>query len=178
MRRAATLIAAVAAAAVLLSSAVGPALAASHCTDPADREMFDVTALKSRLMVLATGCGDSSQYNAFMTKYQPQLADTDKNLQAYFKRHYGRTAQREYDGYITALANGQSRVGISEGSDFCPHDAMIFQEVMALPASSDLPAYAAGKDIVPDTVGACVVPEPAPAPAHASARKPARKAHK
>jgi hypothetical protein len=155
--------------------AAGPALAASHCVDTSDREVFDVTGLKSRLMVLATGCGASTQYNAFMTRYQPQLADYDRKLQAYFKRKYGRSAQREYDAYITSLANGESTFGIDEGSDFCPHDTMIFSEVMALPQTDDLPAYAAGKDVVPASVGACVEPEP---PTHARKHVVVRKVTK
>ena len=150
-----TLLAALAAGAVLTSTGIGPAMAAARCTDTAEREMFDVTALKSRLMVLATGCGTDTQYNAFMTRYRPQLAATDKQLQAWFSHHYGKSGQREYDSFITSLANSQSDVGISEGSDFCPHDTLIFSEVLALPQTADLPAYAAGKDLVPASIATC-----------------------
>jgi hypothetical protein len=156
--------------AILVTMTAGPVLAAPTCADATDREVFDVTGLKSRLMVLATGCGASSEYNSFMTRFKSQLVEYDRELQAYFKRHFGHSGQKEYDSYITALANSESTVGIGEGSDFCPHDAMIFTEVMALPATADLPAYAAGKDVIPASVGACVEPEP-PAPSHGHARK-------
>jgi hypothetical protein len=173
MRRAAASIATLAGSALMLAISVAPAFAAPQCSDQSDREIFDVTALKSRLMVLATGCGDNTQYNAFMTRFQPQLVQYDRDLEAYFRRHYGKAFQREYDAYITALANGESDVGITEGSDFCPHDALIFHEVMALQAPADLPAYAAGKDLVPPTLGSCVAAA-SPAPSHVPVRKAKR----
>ena len=156
MRRAASPIATLAAGAMMATMVVGPALAAPHCTNSADRNMFEITALQSRLMVLATGCGDNEQYNAFMTRYHPTIEQTNHDLMAYFRRHYGRAAQREYDAYITSLANGESDIGIAEGSEFCPHDKLIFHEVMSLPSSADLPSYAAGKDVVPSTLGSCI----------------------
>jgi hypothetical protein len=59
------------------------------------------------------------------------------------------------------------------GSDFCDRNGMIFTEVMALRSASELPAYAAGKDLVPATLDIC--PEAkAPAgkkPAAAPAKK-------
>ena len=41
------------------------------------------------------------------------------------------------------------------GSDFCDRNGMIFTEVMALRGPSELPAYAAGKDLVPTTLDIC-----------------------
>ena len=41
------------------------------------------------------------------------------------------------------------------GTDFCDRNGMLFTEVMALRSASDLPAYAAGKDLVPATVDLC-----------------------
>ena len=37
------------------------AAAQLHCMAPADRAAFDVQALRSEMMVLATGCSDDSQ---------------------------------------------------------------------------------------------------------------------
>jgi hypothetical protein len=106
-------------------------------------------------MVLATGCRQHDGYNSFMTRYRPQLLANDTQLQGWFKRHYGKAGEREYNSFITSLANSQSDVGISQGSDFCPHDALIFSEVLALPSAADLPAYAAGKDLVPASLTTC-----------------------
>ena len=148
--------------------AAGPLLAnpvlAATCTSPADQATFEVAALKSHLMVLATGCSNADTgYNAVVNRYKPQLVANDAELNRYFKRVYGNAAQREHDAFITSLANAQAADGIKLGSDFCPHDTMMFAEVLALRDSSDLPLYAAGKDLVPDSLGACMEPaRPAP----------------
>ena len=137
--------------------------AEEHCSAPADQSAFEVEALKSELMVLATGCHDDAQYNAFMTRYKSQLVANEREFDAYFKRVYGpRRAQREHDAYITSLANAQSDVGLKQGSDFCPRNGVVFDEVMALQGDADLPPYAAGKDLIPTSLGACAAP-PAPA---------------
>jgi hypothetical protein len=34
---------------------------------------------------------------------------------------------------------------------------------MALPSAAELPAYAAGKDLIPESLGACATPAAAPA---------------
>ena len=151
-----------------------PALAAAHCPTEADASMFNVESLKSELMVLATTCHESSGYNAFIGRYQPELVRNDQQLEEYFKRHYGRNASREHDSYITALANGQSTTGLRQGTDFCDRNETLFNEVMALRSPADLPAYAAAKDLVPDDPGECVAPAPPPMRA-AAPRRPAAK---
>jgi hypothetical protein len=132
--------------------------AAAPCPTTTDQQAFDIEALKSELMVLATGCHDDAQYNAFIRKYQPDLMRTEDELNVYFKREFGRGGQQEHDSYITSLANAQSDSGVQLGSDFCPRNGMIFNEVMALQRTSQLPEYAAAKDLVPVSLGSCVGP--------------------
>jgi hypothetical protein len=151
------------------SLAVSPALAAP-CPSPDDQATFDVAALKSDLMVLATDCNADSGYNAVINRFRPELLANDADLNRYFKRVYGRNAQREHDAYITSLANAQADNGVKLGSDFCPRDNALFSEVMALPDSKDLATYAAGKALVPVSLGACVEP-PAPAPRPKAVRR-------
>jgi hypothetical protein len=111
---------------------------------------------------LATGCkGSDDAYNAFVNRYKPELGANDHALAAYFKRAYGRGAQREQDAYVTNLANSQSQHGVHQGSDFCPRTSAIFREVMTLRDGKDLPEYAAGKDLIPDELGTCAAPTPA-----------------
>ncbi len=155
---------------------ISPYAQAAECSNPADQTVFDLAALKSELMVLATGCKDSDNaYNAFVNRYKPELGANDHALAAYFKREYGRNAQREQDAYVTNLANAQSQSGVHQGSDFCPRTSTIFHEVMMLHDGKDLPEYAAGKDLIPDELGACAA---APSPAHAIVRTAsARKSH-
>ncbi len=138
---------------------LGPCAHAQQCASGSDQTVFDLQALKSSLMVLATGCPDSDNaYNAFVGKYKPELGANDRALAAYFKKVYGRSAQREQDAYVTNLANAQSDVGVHQGSDFCPRTSTLFSEVMALRSGSDLPDYAAGKDLIPAQLGACAAP--------------------
>ena len=131
------------------------AVAQMHCMAPADRAAFDVQALRSEMMVLATGCSDDAQYNAFITRYQPQLQANERDIDAWFKRKFGKRAQTEHDRFVTDLANAQSSAGTKLGSDFCPHNAMIFREVMALETARDLPPFAAGQNLVPTSLDVC-----------------------
>jgi hypothetical protein len=144
-----------------------PALARQHAAPPApcgaeiNRSLFEVEALKSELMVVATNCQDQEQYNAFVQRYQPELAKTEHELDGYFRVHYGRNAQHRHDEYVTSLANADSDMARTIGADFCPRNGALFSEVMALRGSADLPSFAAGQDVVPADLGACqAAPQP------------------
>ncbi len=146
------------------AAAISPALAQRQCASQADQAVFEVQALRSELMVLATGCQDDSRYNAFIHRYQPELLANDRAVDAYFKKHYGRAGQTEHDRFVTELANALSREGSQLGGDFCPRNGAIFNEVLALHGASELPAYAAGKALVPPSLEICSGPAPAAAP--------------
>jgi hypothetical protein len=164
-------------AAVLGTLALQPAMAQRQCTSPTDQSAFEVQALRSELMVLATGCREGDRYNAFMRRYQSDLMANEKAISTYFKRKYGRTGQQEHDRFVTELANAKSREGSQLGTDFCPRNSMMFSEVMALRGPTELAEYAAGKDLVPASLAVCQEASPAPTQAHASApaKKPALK---
>src|SRR3974390_2043773 len=91
------------------------AVAQMACLSPAERGAFEVQALRSEMMVLATGCSDDSQYNAFIKRYQPELMANEKDIDAWFKRHFGRRAQTEHDRFVTELANARSDAGMHLG---------------------------------------------------------------
>ncbi len=120
-----------------------------------DQSAFEVQALRSELMVLATGCHEDERYNAFIRRYQSDLQANERAIDAYFKQRFGSSGQTEHDRFVTELANAMSRQGSEMGGDFCPRNGMIFNEVLALPSASDLPNYAAGKDLVPASVTIC-----------------------
>lgn len=146
-----------------------PVLAARQCTSLSDQSAFEVQALRSELMVLATGCHSDDQYNAFIRRYQPDLQANEKQIAAYFQHRYGRGGQTEHDRFVTELANAISRQGSDLGGDFCARNGLIFQEVMVLQNASELPDYAAGKNLVPASLDICT---PMPTTA-AAARKSA-----
>ncbi|HVC63372.1 MAG TPA: hypothetical protein VND19_23785 [Acetobacteraceae bacterium] len=131
------------------------AAAEMRCLSRNERASFDVQALRSEVMVLATGCADDAQYNAFITRYQPELQANEREIDAWFKKKFGRRGQSEHDRFVTDLANAQSSAGSELGSDFCPHNGMIFQEVMALRNSAELPPFAAGQNLVPRSLDFC-----------------------
>lgn len=118
---------------------------AADCLRPMDHVAMDVTALKTQLMVTALTCKADERYNAFVTKYKPDLAREDKSLGTYFSRSYGRSGVKQRDDYVTQLANSQSQVGLKQGSYFCDDNVGAFDEVMALKNSAELQEYAAGR---------------------------------
>ena len=134
---------------------VQPVLAQRQCTSLSDQSAFEVQALRSELMVLATGCHDDDRYNAFIRRFQAGLQGNERAINAYFQHRYGRAGQTEHDRFVTDLANAISRQGTDLGGDFCPRNGMIFNEVLALPSVTELADFAAGKNLVPASVEIC-----------------------
>ena len=126
-----------------------------QCLTPSQRAMFDVQALRSELMVLATGCGDDQSYNAFIRRYKPALMANEHEVVEYFRHRYGRRGQSEHDTFVTALANAQASRASRLGSEFCPRNGEIFREVMALEGSHQLPPFAAGQAVYPASMDVC-----------------------
>jgi hypothetical protein len=149
----------VTAVATLTMLSVQPVLADRQCASLSDQSTFEVQALRSELMVLATGCNDGDRYNAFIRRFQSDLQGNERAINAYFQHRYGRSAQTEHDKFVTDLANAVSRHGSDLGGDFCARNGMIFNEVLALDSPSELGDFAAGKNLVPATVDICT---PAP----------------
>jgi hypothetical protein len=166
-------LAALLAAATLLSQ---PALAMPRCSNETDQAVFEVEALKTELMVVATTCKGPTEdrYNDFVRRYQQALVNSNRMLGQYFSRSHGRGGQRQQDIFITELANARSNNARQLGSDFCPRNSGLFDEVMALQGVTDLPAYAATKDLLSSGVTACPGGAPAAAPP-AAARRSTRK---
>jgi hypothetical protein len=131
------------------------AAAQTQCLPRADQAAFDVQALRSEMMVLATGCSDDAGYNAFIERYKPALMANEHEIDAWFKRKYGRRGQSEHDRFVTDLANAQSDASTHMGSEFCPHNGVIFHEVMALGDAAELASFAAGQNLVPESLGLC-----------------------
>jgi hypothetical protein len=159
----------VSAVAALTMLSAQPVWAERQCTSLSDQSAFEIQALRSQLMVLATGCHDDDRYNAFIRRFQADLQGNERAVTAYFQHRYGRSGQTEHDRFVTDLANAISRQGSDLGGDFCPRNGMIFGEVLALHSPTELAEFAAGKDLVPATVNICT---PMPSSA-ASTRKAA-----
>jgi hypothetical protein len=145
----------VSAAVALTVLSAQPGLAQPRCASMADQSAFEVQALRSEMMVLATGCRDDDRYNAFIRRYQSDLQGNERAINAYFQHRYGRSAQTEHDRFVTDLANAISRQGSDLGGDFCPRNGLIFAEVLSLESATQLGEFAAGKNLIPASVDIC-----------------------
>lgn len=147
---------------LLAAALLGGHVAEAACVRPGDYPAFDVTALKSKLMVTALTCGEQGKYNAFVTKFRPELVSQDTALNGYFSRADGRRGRQQHDDYITQLANSQTQTGLRQGSLFCRYNLGTFDEVMALRSGAELTDYAAGKTVAqPISMAGCAAAPPA-----------------
>ncbi len=173
------LLCSIVAAAVLAAPLVASEARAGTCAGPSDRHAFDVEGLKSELMVMALSCGAQPQYNAFVARYQTDIAREEGALASYFKHAYGKGAQKAHDDYITQLANVQSDRGLKLGTQFCIRNVDMFDEVQALHDGAELPDYARGRDIVqPMAFTTCTGKESSPSAPRvirASSHRPAHR---
>ena len=144
-------------------------LAAPACEFPADRTAFDIEGLKSELMVTALACKQQDKYNAFMSRYQPDVAREERALASYFKRSYGKQSQKAYDEYITNLADVQEQDGLKGGTALCSNLPAMFDEVMSLHDSSELHDFTNSKMIAqPITFETCTGTPPTSGPVRRS----------
>jgi hypothetical protein len=131
-----------------LAASLSPAVARDdQCARPIERTAFNITGLKSQLMVTAISCQAQAKYNEFVARFRTDLMNQERTLNSYFRRTAGRGAQKAHDDYITQLANAQSEVGIQSGTLFCDRTIGLFDEVLALKTPKDLPMYAAEKSL-------------------------------
>ncbi len=147
--------------AAVAAMTAGPALAQS-CLQPAEQQGFHVRALQSQLMVAALACGKQDDYNAFVRKFQPQLASSYNSIQGHYRRTMGAgPGQRELDQYITQLANAQSQDGIRAGTHYCPLVTPLFTMALAQSDVTGLANFAVERNIVnPVSASECTAGAP------------------
>lgn len=116
----------------LIAAGFATPVLAQSCLQPAERTGIEVRALQSQLMVAALACNKTSDYNAFVTRYQRDLGEAYKAVTSHFKRVHGAVqGQKQLDIFITQLANAQSQDGIDQGSTFCQNVTPLFQQSLA-----------------------------------------------
>ncbi len=138
-----------------LGALTAQANAQLQCLSQSQRDVFDVQALRSELMVLATGCGDDQRYNAFIERYKPQLLENEHEISEWFKHRYGRRGRQAHDTFVTELANAQASRASRLGSEFCPRNGLIFHQVLALQTGRQLTPFAAGQALMPQSMDIC-----------------------
>lgn len=98
------------------------AAAATGCWYPNEAKAAQLRDFQIRLMVGTLQCRSKNSaavelYNAFITKQRGLLDSNAQVLKTRFLRESGADAQRAYDRYATALANGNS--ANSDSADHC-----------------------------------------------------------
>jgi hypothetical protein len=159
-----------AAAVAAVSALSGPAWAGS-CALQDEMMALNTRVLQSELVVAALNCHESSQYNAFVQRFQPQLVASGVAFRNYFNRLYGPYGEQVMDEMVTKLANIAVMRSWALGPFYCPSEDSVFNSLLALDASQ-LANFAASRpyvldhDILPCPVQAATQPpaEPAPAP--------------
>jgi len=124
-----------------------PTLHAPICVRPAEEAAIDVSALVSQLQVITVAGHTDGKYNAIILHLRPTLVTNERNLSSFFKRAYGRQAQKEHDAYITELANLQSLLGSKSGNQFCKLYSGMLDEVRPLSTTQALATYVQRKRI-------------------------------
>lgn len=133
--------------------------AADPCARPAEHTAFDLAALKSALMVAALTCHAEDRYNQFIGRYRADLLKAERALGGYFGRASARAKQQALDDYVTSLANAQSEADIGLGAEICDQRLAMFDRVMALGSTAELPRFAGTQAIPqPQPVQDCPAP--------------------
>ena len=91
---------------------LGGVRAAQRCPE---QPVFDVEALKSEMMVLATACHDDAQYNAFIERYQPSLMATERATHVLLGHGHFKAVAEPGFAAATASVPPTERSGGSEG---------------------------------------------------------------
>ncbi len=144
-----------------LAAAATPVNAAMSCPSVADQTAFEVLALRTQMILLATKCGRDQAYNTnFIVRFQPVLQANERTVLAYFRSVYGSAGQGRKDNFSTELVNVMSQQADSQGAEFCPRATLLINEMNALRSMDELAPFAAVKDLAPAGVTMCVAAAP------------------
>lgn len=97
---------------------------AATCANSNEMRAVRAAAVQQRLMVAAFTCRAIAQYNKFVTAYQTDLQQSDRQLQDFFRRLYGQSGISNYHSFKTRLANTSSIQSINDSGLLrrCPGD--------------------------------------------------------
>jgi hypothetical protein len=141
-----------------VAAAAVPASAAPSCATVADQSAYEVLALRTQMILLATKCGRDQDYNKnFVVRFQPELQANEKAVLIYFRKVYGGAGQGRKDSFSTELVNVMSQQANTQGTEFCARAGFIIAEMNALRSMDELAGYAAVKDLAPVGMSMCPV---------------------
>lgn len=105
------------------------------------QQAFNIIGLKVALMIGALTCGQNSQYDAFMTAFQPHILAEQQIMDNYFHRLGGSAGRSKEDAFETMLANNLSVSARSQGSLFCLNSGAEFKAVLTLSTPQALDSF-------------------------------------
>lgn len=145
-----------------LMSAAAPALASSaECLSASDRNAVQIRQMHVQLMVAALKCDDSlglrDSYGAYVNKHNSVLSGNAQSLRSLFQKAYGGDSSRQFDRFITRLANDASSQAQTQ-MGYCETNLDLLQKAMALPANQ-VDDLAREVVTVPAEVGRCTKTE-------------------
>ena len=119
-----------------------PALAAM-CPAPDEHDSLTVRALQSRLMVAALSCSARDDYNRFVNRYTPHLADHAASMRKWFRKLHGGGHRQEVNRFVTRLANDASMLSIRNRPQFCAQSRDALSALLAAPRHQSWPTLRA-----------------------------------
>lgn len=145
-----------------LMSAAAPAMASSaECLSASDRNAVQIRQMHVQLMVAALKCDDSmglrDSYGAYVNKHNSVLSGNAQSLRSLFQKAYGGDSSRQFDRFITRLANDASSQAQTQ-MGYCESNLELLQKAMALPANQ-VDDLAREVVTIPAEVGRCVKTE-------------------
>lgn len=118
--------------AAAMSLLAGQAMA-SDCALPSELTALNTRVLQSELVVAALSCGENTEYNTFIQKFEPVLLQDGVNFRNYFLRVYGPNGEDAMNQLVTRIANIESARSKFPGFDYCSYAYQMFSAVLALP---------------------------------------------
>ena len=113
------------------------------CPAPDEHDSLTVRALQSRLMVAALSCSARDDYNRFVNRYTPHLADHAASMRKWFRKLHGGGHRQEVNRFVTRLANDASMLSIRNRPQFCAQSRDALSALLAAPRHQSWPTLRA-----------------------------------
>jgi hypothetical protein len=130
--------------ALIVQAFIGEKIASAQslCFTPQEASAHHVRQVQTEMMVAALKCRHHSQelpkqYNSFVTKFNKPLSENAKTLKSFFARAYGKDQSREFDTYITSLANDASLKSMQD-PEYCETVKNLFDQALSAKKTEDL----------------------------------------
>lgn len=143
---------------VAMTAAGTTVMAASKCALPSEVTAIQAAAVQQQLMVAALTCHEITNFNAFQTSFSAELRNSDRRLQAMFRRLFGGgRGTGEYHAFKTRLANDSSIRSIHDNAGYCREAQLVFAAALS-PEKPTLASFVSGVTVHEDSpVDSCEI---------------------